>query len=98
MAHWLDTNASSSTFNSTTFAATSTLSINTGAATINGGTFHGPIDINMSGAGNTTGTGNATFNSTVKFTNSGTGYFRTNGNMTLMALPNLWQVEVVIFI
>ncbi|MBK6952496.1 MAG: T9SS type A sorting domain-containing protein [Crocinitomicaceae bacterium] len=76
------TNASSSTFNSTTFAATSTLSINTGAATINGGTFHGPIDINMSGAGNTTGTGNATFNSTVKFTNSGTGYFRTNGNMT----------------
>ncbi|MDR3716859.1 MAG: hypothetical protein P4L51_28960 [Puia sp.] len=63
----------------TTFNANAALNITTGAITLNGGTYAGPVTLNQTGTANTTGSGGAIFDSTVSITNSGSGYYRTNG-------------------
>ncbi len=69
-------------FSNTTLNANAFLKVISGAVTINGGTYHGPVYMNQTGAVQTSGTGNATFNSTFTLTNSGTNNLRVNGNCT----------------
>ena len=70
------------TLTNTTFSASGILNITTGAITLNGGMYGGAVTCNQTGATQTTGTGGATFNSTLSITNSGTSNFRINGGCT----------------
>lgn len=80
----LTINASTSataTLTNTAFT-TAILNVTTGAITINGGTYGRPVTMNQTGAVQTSGTGNATFSSSLSVTNSGSNNFRINGNCT----------------
>ncbi len=63
------------------------LNINAESIDLDGGVYNNPCVFNQVGATNSTGTGNAQFASTLDFTLSGSGFFRTNGN-------NLFQDDV----
>jgi type IX secretion system substrate protein len=74
--------ANTAVLTNTTFNASATLNITTGAITVSGGTYGGAVTLNQTGATQTTGNGGAIFNSTLSITNSGTNNFRINGNCT----------------
>ena len=68
------------TINNTTFSAT--LTVVAGRIFLNGGVYNSPVSMEQIGNTNTGGSGGATFYSSLSFTLSGNGYFRTNGSNT----------------
>ncbi len=73
------------TLSNTTFASNAALNVVSGGIVINGGTYGGPVTLEQTGTGQTTGTGNAVFNGITVITNSGASNLRANGNMTFNA-------------
>lgn len=73
--------ANTATLSTATLASDCRLTVVTGGISVNGGTYHGPVVLEQTGTSATTGTGGATFNSTLSIINSGTGNFRINGNV-----------------
>ncbi len=67
------------TLGNTTFNVN--LNINAERILLNGGNYNNPCVFHQVGTTNSSGTGNAQFASTLDFTLSGSGYFRTNGNI-----------------
>ncbi len=68
------------TMGGTVFGGASFLNITSGRIILNGGQYSGPVVLEQTGSTNTGGTGNATFNASLSFTLSGTGYWRIAGN------------------
>ena len=79
-------------FVNTTLSANATLNVTTGAITLSGGLYNGPVSLNQTGAVQTTGVGGATFNNTLLFVNSGTNHMRINGNCTFNGVTTFSNV------
>ncbi len=85
-------------FVNTTLSANATLNVTTGAITLSGGLYNGPVSFNQTGAVQTTGLGGATFNSTLVFVNSGTNHMRINGNCTFNGVTTFSNVGTGYFL
>ena len=85
-------------FVNTTLSANATLNVTTGAITLSGGLYNGPVSLNQTGAVQTTGVGGATFNNTLLFVNSGTNHMRINGNCTFNGVTTFSNVGTGYFL